>query len=331
MEFNFKPNRIMHDFGSYRHFIRGVKKIGKTTLFRDLVEEEYGDMSNGLLISIGQETGHKALANLFAWETPTWKDLWELIDELVANKASNNFKVIALDTVDELVNLATDEMFAEHLRTKKFPAKSVNDALGGYGAGRKYVIKLLNDVIYALESAGYGLVFIGHTKVRDIREKGVEDAYQVLTGAMETGYESVFADKADIIAVLYTERDVKDGAVQSSKRYIYFRDDGFVDCGTRFAGMPERVPYGAKEYLEAFRTGIKNASGEKLTDEQLKAEAKKEEEARIQEGLKTAKLETLHAEVKKLCAEKVGMVSEKDFDSAVMGLFSSDDIFACKD
>lgn len=43
---------------------------------------------------------------------------------------------------------------------------------------------------------------------------------------------------------------------------MYFRDDGFVEAGSRFSEMPVQVPYGAEEYYNAVIDGIK-ASVEK--------------------------------------------------------------------
>ena len=82
----YTKNVLKVDISNFRHYWRGIPKIGKTTLFRDLLVESYGDTKFGLLISPGNETGYKALSDIVAHETPTWEDFVETVDDLVENK-----------------------------------------------------------------------------------------------------------------------------------------------------------------------------------------------------------------------------------------------------
>jgi hypothetical protein len=265
----YAPNKILVDLGSYRHYWRGVKKIGKTTMFRDLLQTAYGDYKYGLLISPGNETGFHALDGIYAVEAPTWKDLVDVVEDLVENKQDNEFKLIGIDTVDELVAIAIEQTLKVHYQRKGERATSINGALGGYGAGPAYVQTIINDQIKKLESAGYGLVFIGHTKIRDVKEKNMEEGYQQLTSNLESRYDGIFADKADIVATFYVDKNVKDKELVGTERYIYFRTDGFVDAGSRFTNMPERVPMTPAEYLKAFEQGVKNSFSTKVTSEDI--------------------------------------------------------------
>lgn len=269
MGINFAPNKVQVEFGSYIHYWRGVPKVGKTTLFRDVVLEEYGALDKGLLLSLGQEIGYKAIDGIYAFHVPTWQSLMEVLEEVIKNKGNNDFKVIAFDTVDELVKLATEETLDASYRKTSRVAKSLNDAFGGFGKGQDYLIQLVDKVIYKVKQAGYGLVFIGHTKEKTITEKGASEGYQRLTSNMPHRMDEIFANKADVIATLYTERVVRDGQVKSSERYIYFRDDGFVESGSRFAEIVDKVPFGdngARAYLDALYDGVRASSTEDLTN-----------------------------------------------------------------
>lgn len=277
-------NTITVALENFRHYWRGIPKIGKSTMFRDLIVEAYGSPEFGLLISPGNETGYKALSNLYAIEAPTWEDFVEIVDDLVENKAENKFKMIAIDTVDELISIASDKTMKVHFQRKGEKCQTLNAALGGYGAGHKYVCDLINDQIRRLESANYGLVFISHTKIRDIKEKNMEEGYQTLTTNLESRFDRIFSDKADIIATLYASKNVKDNELVGTDRFIYFRTDGFVDAGSRFSNMPERVPMSAKEYIKAFEQGVKNSFSSNVSDNEIekirKAElAEKEKKA----------------------------------------------------
>ena len=130
------------------------------------------------------------------------------------------------------------------------------------------------------------LFFIGHTKVRDIKEKGQEESYQQLTSNLEFDYDALFTDKADIIASCYIERNVKDNSLESTTRYIYFRPNGFVDAGSRFKDMPERVPMTARDYISAFEQGAKGTYTKPLTKKELDKKKKQEDEQRQQEAQK---------------------------------------------
>jgi hypothetical protein len=269
-------NTITVALENYRHYWRGIPKIGKTTMFRDLVLELYGSPEYGLLISPGNETGFKAISNLYAVEAPTWEEFTDIVDDLVENKEENKFKLVAIDTVDELISIASDKTLKVHYQRKNEKCQTLNSALGGYGAGHKYVCDLINDQIRRLEGANYGLVFLSHTKIRDIKEKNMEEGYQTLTTNLESRFDRIFSDKSDIIATFFAQKEVKDKELVGTERFIYFRSDGFVDAGSRFANMPERVPMTAKEYIKAFEQGVKNSFSANVTIEDIEKIKKNE-------------------------------------------------------
>lgn len=325
----FQINQPKVDIASYRHYWRGQKKIGKTSTFVELIKEEYGDVKYGLILSPGNETGFKAI-RAYAYETPTWKDFNEITDELVLNKGDNAFKVIAIDTVDELVNIAKIEVFRMHKEKYGREPKSINDALGGYGAGRDEITRMINAQISKLERAGYGLFFMGHTKYRDMKEKGTDEAYQYFTSNLEEKFDGIFSDKADIIATFHTDREIEEGKIVNSKRWIYFRSDGFIDAGTRFgANFPKRVELkspteGAKEYLKAFRDGVENAVEGKVTKEMIEKERDEKEERAKKEISKEAtsektlldKVLALYAELKDAGKKDEAMEALRKVDEA---------------
>lgn len=284
----FKKNKVKCDIGSYMHYIRGVRKSGKTTLFRDLVLEEYGKAECGAHISIGNETGANALDELMTVQAENWTELKEIVSDLVENKSDNEFRLIALDTVDELVKIASDEVLRQHRIKKGKPAESINDAFGGWGAGRKKLIELIDNLLADLQHAGYGVFLIGHTKLRDVKEKN-GDEYQQLKSNLSEDYDGIFANKADIIMTISVDKDIEDDHVVGTKRYMHFRDDGFVDCGSRFTDMPEKVPYGAKEYIEAFEAGVRSSIKGGATEAEIKKRKEAEVEQKEKEGASFSK------------------------------------------
>lgn len=287
----FKTNKVKCDIGSYIHYWRGIKKVGKTTLFYNLVKTQYGDLNKGLLISIGDEIGYQALDDLVYAEAPTWADLVEIVDELVENKSDNEFEVVGLDTADEMIKLAKEEVKRLHKKAKGSAAE-FNACFGGYGAPRDKVNELIDDILAKIRKAGYGIVIIGHTKIRDVKEKN-GDEYQQLTSNLSADYDGIFANKADIVMTIAVEKNIDENKhVQGTTRYMWFRTDGFVDAGGRFSEMPERVEYGAENYIEAFEEGVKKAINGKVSDAEIKKRKNAEVKARKEKAEEFAEEET---------------------------------------
>lgn len=271
-----KKNEVSVDIAHYRHYWRAPKKWGKTTLFANLIKELYGDMDKGLLISCGNERGYSALDSLMYVDCPEWSNLMEVVDELVENKEDNSFAILGFDTVDELVAMAQKEVIRLEYR-KSGERKEFNACLGGYGAGRKKVEELINTIITRLGDSGYGLFFIGHTKIRDIKEKN-GDEYQMLTSNLSSDYDGIFANKADICMMGTIEKNIDDGFVQDAERYMVFRGDGYIDAGGRFADIESKVEVSAKNYVQTVTEAIKKAiKSHEVTDEYIETKMEQEQ------------------------------------------------------
>lgn len=274
-----KKNEVSVDLAHYRHYWRAPKKWGKTTLFANLGYELYGDMNKMLLISCGNERGYSALDSLVYVDCPEWSVLMEVVDELVENKAKNEFKLLGFDTVDELVSMAQREVIRLEYR-KSGERKEFNACLGGYGAGRKKVEELINAIITRLGDSGYGLIFIGHTKIRDIKEKN-GDEYQMLTSNLSSDYDGIFANKADICMMGTIEKNIDGGFVQDAERYMVFRGDGYIDAGGRFADIESKVEVSAKNYIKTVTDAIrKSIKSHDATDEYIQNKMKQEQQER---------------------------------------------------
>lgn len=325
-----KKNEVKVDIASYMHYIRGQKKVGKTTLFNDLVSYiGKGVMDKGLLISIGDEDGYKTLDGLTVAVANDWESFTDIVEELIENPQDNDFKFIALDTVDELINIAIKEVYRLHKKQKGETCESLNKALGGYGAGRAKVKELVADEISKLKT-GYGLFCIGHTKLRDVNEKGMEESYQQLTTSLPFDFDSIFADKADVIATVSIDKQIvnveevsagKDktkllGSIGGVTRWIHFRDDNFnVDCGARFKDIVDKVELSAENYITAIEDAIKKASGKNSSE--IKEKTKKEELERV-EKLEALKGEEVNEETNQKVIDKLGeMIPKLDDETKV--------------
>lgn len=272
----YKTNEVKVDLANYRHYWRGVKKIGKTTLFKDFILKQYGDLNCGLLLEVGNEEGQKAIDGVVYDIVPDWATLMEIVDDLIENKEDNNFKFVCFDTVDELIKIGQKEIIRLDYR-KSGERHEFNACFGGYGAPREKLVNLIDDVMTRLARSNYGLIWIGHTKYKTINEKS-GDSYEQLTSNLNTDYDGIFANKADIVMMINTEREIADGKVVDTQRYMWFRGDGFIDAGGRFTDIEQKVEFSVDNYVKVVTDAIKKSIKSKKVDDKYIAEKTKQEQ-----------------------------------------------------
>lgn len=315
-----KKNEVTLDIRNYPHnIIMGVPKVGKTTLFRDLVILLFKDASKGLLIACGQEYGYKGLDDLWYEEGKVWdqiedehgeRGIVQIVDEVIALKGTDEqIDTVCFDTLDELVEVATKQVYEEHRNDKLRYPKSLNEALGGYGAGQRRVMELIKEQIQRLEEAGIAVFIIAHTKVKEMEDPQTGEKYEMITNNLDSRFYSPIANTAQMIVNIVIDRKivgagtevkkVKDKEIEvaiagkqaSTERFMYFRDNNFVDAGGRFEGLPEKLPLSAENFVEAFKMGVTNSQKNPMTKKQEAEKIKKEDEENKQNGIKTQQKE----------------------------------------
>ena len=270
------------DIQSLTIFLRSVRKWGKSTAYRDLILEKYGDPEAGLLVGVGNEVGYNLLDNLNATQVESWKDCKELKRWLINEKGKeHNIKIVAFDVVEELIPLAEQEVIRMSNAEGK-ACTTLNGALGGFGEGRKRLQKILKEFFTDLRKAGFGIFCIGHTKVKTIKEKGDEtEGYNILSSTLSNDYESIFADIFDVILTGTIEKAVDGKKVVGEERRLYFRSTGYIDAGCRFApdAVPEYIVYEgnfARTLLDTLEEGLRKSKTNPVSKEEFKKEQVKE-------------------------------------------------------
>jgi hypothetical protein len=299
-----KTNEISYNIKDYVHLIMGSKKIGKSTLFSEIGRIECG-LDKTLCISMGDEDGHQVLKGLPYVNPKNWDEFHEFIHDMVTHPENYPFELVSIDTIDVMVDMAIDKILKEHLIKYKEPCKSINDAFGGYGRGKEAVCRLISNEIETIKQSKYGLFLIGHNKVRPQEDKdGIK--FLQLTSNLESQYYNTFAYKAAIICNIDVEQNIGDaildssgkqrkaGKLQNSERYMYFRSDGYIDAGSRFRNIPNRVPFtddprvAAQNYINAVKEGIKDADDFSGNDEDFNKLAKKANEIKEEKASQIA-------------------------------------------
>lgn len=277
--------RTKIDMTSLKIYIRGEKKTGKSTLFRDLILEKFGDPEKGLLIGFGAEVGYELLDNLNSVQVENYADFKELVTWLITQKGKeHDIRMVAFDTVDELLPIFEKEVCRLSTIETKKPCKSLNAAFGGFGSGQERLKQLLKEAIVMLSKAGITPFAIAHTKVKTVKEKGMteDEGYNVLTGNIQATYDSLLAEIFDVCCILRVDKDVKNGRIQSAVRKLQLRNDGFADCGSRFANgaVPDYIEFEgdntAKLFIETLEEGMRKSLKNPISNEEL--EKRKAEE-----------------------------------------------------
>ena len=268
---------IKPDLKNVSIYIRSVKKFGKSTLFRDVIMEKYGDPTYGCLAEIGMERGDELLDNLNTLHLDTYKDLVEFQKWLIEGKGTeHHIEIVGFDVADELVPLFDKETIRQHnIENPQKTVKSVKAAMGGYTAGEQYSATLMKNYFDKIRKAGIQVWVLGHSKYKNIKDKANVDneGYMQLTSNLSAAYEAALGDIFDVVVTGMIDRNIETvGEGSDAKRYatdsirkLYFRGTPEIDAGGRFAfgAVPEYLvfdkPNMAKDFIKVIEDGMEKS------------------------------------------------------------------------
>ena len=234
---NLQKNKISRDLGSYMCFYYGNSKTGKSTLANKL----YGDDA----LFVATEKGYNAL-NVFAVDLTSWNETSGLLRQLKMPEIKEKFKVIVVDTVDILYDLAVSHIL------KINGCTDLSDKPFGKLYGE--VDKIFNEFLLSITRLGYGLALIGHAKTQSkLAKKGnneVESDYTIPSLARR-GYQIVAAMVDNIFYITIDEDE--DG---NQKRVIKTRATNEYFAGSRFKYLPETILLDADVLKEEMQKAV---------------------------------------------------------------------------
>ena len=274
-------------------YIRSQRKWGKSTLFRNIVLSKYGDPERGLLIGLGDEEGYGWLDQLNSVQITNYADLKDTIEWLITKKGiEHNIEMLAFDVVDELIPLMEDNIVTLSKKETGKPCKTINEAFGGFHNGQKRAATEIKKMMRRLQKAGFGVFAISHTKDKTIKPMSAlteDDGYDVLTSTLTATYESVFSDIFDIIVTGVIKQEVDNKRLKEANRYLYFRDDGYVQAGGRLAkdSIVDRMLFEeksdfelAKDFVEIVEDAMRRSTLSPISKEEFKEKQEKENDIR---------------------------------------------------
>jgi len=277
-------NKINASIENCTVYLRSTHKWGKSTLFRDVVLEKYGDPSYGLSVSCGAERASTMLDSSNTVKVVTYEDAIDLKEYLI-NKVyverdkkgkvvsktpiEHNIKMVSFDVVDELFPAFEKRAIqVSNIENPTKKVKSINAAFGGRHNGQFYTADLMKKYMSEIVDAGFGVFALSHSKYKTIKDKGglEEDGYDQLTSSLMSTYDGVFANIFDVILTGVIDRDIeteevtdKNGDTKTKRhvndevRKLYFRGTTAIDAGGRFSD-------GAVPEFMVFESGKNNAA-----------------------------------------------------------------------
>lgn len=316
-----KKNHVKVDPFNYSLMLLGEPKIGKTSLLFQVAEKELGE-DGYIFAEFFRENGADAIEGIVAENIPDW-DYWEeFVDDIVDNKATDykDLRVVFIDTYDQYISLAEQE--ALRLWNRKNPDKradSLKQTWGGFNGPSDKVKELMFEQTDRLKEVGVQVWWVGHCKVKDVKDIYSDETYQTLTSDQQQTYFNALKKNLHFLCLAYFDRQLqkeKTGRknivnnkeelktiVKDATRKVKFRDDGFVvDSGSRFGDIKSEIPLDVDEFIKAIKDAIK-AEIEKnggSIDKRAKENAKEAEE-----------------EAKRVAAEIEAKKSQAELDNAI--------------
>lgn len=171
-------------------------------------------------------------------------DLWQQMKAIIHEK--HDYQTLVIDSVTAL-----ERMFGEDVLKRDGRAKSLNQALGGYGAGFGAVgamhQRVLRAAKLAVEERNMHVVFIAHADTETIRSPDMDD-YMRYSLRLNPKYSlAPYVDDVDIVGFLRLETFVKgdDGdrkkAISSGDREVVVHATPTAVSKNRF-GITDLLP-----------------------------------------------------------------------------------------
>lgn len=170
--------------------------------------------------------------------------LWEQLKALVHEE--HDYKTVVVDTVSAL-----DRMFVQAILAQDGKAKSLNQALGGYGAGFSALAARHQQVRNAAEALrvkrGMNVIFLAHTEVGTVRLPDVDDFSRYSLRMTHDKSLPPYLDDVDAVGFL-RQRIVLRGDEDERKKAI--SDDTRELIMHVTASNVSKNPYGITEPVE---------------------------------------------------------------------------------
>lgn len=306
-----KKNIVKLDPLAYNIGILGESGIGKSGLIYEVCDKLVGE-EGYIMLNIGREKGLDAIQGVIGQDIKSWSEYKDFINEVSYNKDTDykELKVVVLDTIDELSDLAEKEVIRQHnIKNPNKKCDSINSAFGGFGAGQQMISEIILKSIDDLRNVGVNVVVVGHTKRKAKNDVVTGEEFDVITAKITDRLFTDIKTKLDILGMGIIKREVKREVIgqdimgkdkihrntKSAERVIAFRSEGYaIDSKSRFADIVDEIEFSADAFIKAITEAIKKAYDKKdvgVTVEQAKVQQQIDNENKIIKNVEKFKSE----------------------------------------
>lgn len=141
------------DLSDFKWLIHSLSGIGKTSFIRSMPDSVHIDSERGTLAHSGRII-----------RLENWTHFVKVVNELLSTK--HPYKIVGIDTIDGLYNMAWDYMLAK--LTITHPSEAA------HGKGWERITSTLFEQLNKLQLSGLGIVCTAHTNSNQARVRGIE-------------------------------------------------------------------------------------------------------------------------------------------------------------
>lgn len=179
----------------------------------------------------------------------SWKDFKLAVKQLANDKVKEKFQFLGIDTVDIAFDLCEQYICSTN------GVQAIGDI--PYGGGWAKLKKEFSKIFRDIAMMGYGIIFISHAQEKTIKENGEE--YSRIIPACPSIAANIVNKLVDFI--IYIGIEYNGSEDETGERYMYFKGNKYMQAGSRFRYIPEKVKFGYQELVDAVNDAIDKQVG----------------------------------------------------------------------
>jgi len=230
-----EKNVISRDLKGKYVLLYGKPKSGKTTAACSFPDA----------VLLAFEKGYNAIGNVYPFDINKWSDFKMALRDLEDTRAKERFKTVIIDTVSICWEMC------ERFICQQNGVQKISDV--SWGAGYTACKKEFETSIRKITQLGYGVVLIAHSASRVEKTADGSDI-EIISPDLPKRASEVCNGIVDIIG--YIGNEWVNG---ERKRWLYTRETPTLFAGSRFKYMPDKIPFGYDELVNAIADAIEMA------------------------------------------------------------------------
>ena len=185
-----------------------------------------------------------------------------------AIEVTSKIEFVSIDTVNQAKQFAKDYMINKYNEKRISESKNEITNFNEIGWGKDDELEsMLMDLINSLIDAGYGVAEVSHIKDKKINKDTEDERIQVvpdlldsernyLVGAADIEIQIVIEDKTIEKAKKNEDKKLLKSAVVEQETWMYLRANADKEAKSRFAFLPEKIPYGYDNLVKAIEEAV---------------------------------------------------------------------------